>query len=407
MDGEFQGLIWTLILDTLFLFICYQTFQRLNRDKAGDAQSGSAETKSLLAPSKASSADSRYTVSSRPIGAGSSDAYLDEGPADVPLPPSPLLHRLFGPFGFQNSTGGMYLRLLQASVLAFGVLAVLGLSVLVPLYTLSDKHALASTWLQQTAAGNLPFGSTKQWVVFGFTVIVSVMVYIVAWNFLEDARQLARPRVLDSEPHTPRTLADHRASHTVHLQGLDWRVVDEALLKQYFDERFPGRVERVYIARDMSSLTRLQSQREELLRDLERAQILEARKGHRTKLACCCNLCDSGADALDYYDANLKQLDQDIQTCKKEIRRGTGHAFIVFRGFPDANQLSATGRDPRWKSRGIDDSEFEFSLAPHPSDIIWDNLAVSAGARFGRSVLINFTLFIVMVRTACCQLLQS
>lgn len=406
MDAEFQGLLWTIALDSLFLLGCFVVFRLgLSRKGARGEDGSESERRGLLEEgdgageedgSAAADSDS-HPATPRGRGGLWASSYL-VGYA--------FFVRVFGEYEVRSGAGVLYLKFEQISFLLLAALSVVAVPVLVPLYLTGRNRIVNGTWLQETSVGNLPLRDPKLWGVFAAALLVLSLLAALVWAFRADIRRTVR-KVLQAR-NVVRDPADQRAEaakqHTVHITGIDRALTDEALLAEYMNEHYPGRVQSVHIVGDHSAEQSLLDLREREVSALERLDALAERRGGRpVARRRLCGLLGS-EDARDRHRARVAEIDAALSKARRAPVQCCGHAFVVFRALPALETLEDVRKShmrPEMRRslyrRGINIANWRFRLAPPPADIQWRNLHVGPSDKWSRWLTANMLLLVLMV----------
>ncbi|KFY07109.1 hypothetical protein V492_07435 [Pseudogymnoascus sp. VKM F-4246] len=93
-------------------------------------------------------------------------------------------------------------------------------------------------------------------------------------------------------------------------------------------------------------------------------------------------------DAIDYYEECLRRIDEKIQDARKKEYTPTPLAFVTMDSIPAAQMAVQALIDPT-------PLQFQVSLAPAPSDIVWSNTYLSRSSRMLRGW--SITIFILIL----------
>ncbi|KFY31950.1 hypothetical protein V493_00644 [Pseudogymnoascus sp. VKM F-4281 (FW-2241)] len=100
------------------------------------------------------------------------------------------------------------------------------------------------------------------------------------------------------------------------------------------------------------------------------------------------NLSTKKVDAIDYYEEHLRRVDEKINDAREKKYTPTPLAFVTMDSIPAAQMAVQALIDPQ-------PLQFQTSLAPAPSDIVWSNTYLSRSSRLLRSW--SITIFIVIL----------
>ncbi|KFZ00202.1 hypothetical protein V500_01127 [Pseudogymnoascus sp. VKM F-4518 (FW-2643)] len=102
------------------------------------------------------------------------------------------------------------------------------------------------------------------------------------------------------------------------------------------------------------------------------------------------NLSTKKVDAIDYYEERLRRVDEKIKDARKKEYTATPLAFVTMDSIPAAQMAVQALIDPA-------PLQFQASLAPAPSDIVWPNTYLSRSSRMLRSWSITIFILILTV----------
>lgn len=102
------------------------------------------------------------------------------------------------------------------------------------------------------------------------------------------------------------------------------------------------------------------------------------------------NLSTKKVDSIDYYEENLRRIDDKIKDARKKEYTATPLAFVTMDSIPAAQMAVQALIDP-------EPLQFVASLAPAPSDIVWSNTYLSRSSRMFRSWSITIFIFILTI----------
>jgi Calcium-dependent channel, 7TM region, putative phosphate/Cytosolic domain of 10TM putative phosphate transporter/Late exocytosis, associated with Golgi transport len=327
IDAEFQGLLWTLGIDSIFLFVCFLIYRRVrphsrshshshsrsrhdtrsqhihivhgpgdnndnDNDHDSDNDNDDDETDPLITDSKHISSSSSSPTTTAPAltststssSSASASASASTSPTLwKPVRPFKLLGWVYSRFGdsLVNPTIRLYLYFSQLAIYILAAIAVIGAVILVPLYYTGDSRIAKATFLQEISASNTPIGSGRYVTVFFCAVVACVLAYYFVYAFRITIRRadplstayLQRKEWLnDKSTVAAATAAAASRNHqvikplrTLHIMRLSRRCIEPARLRDYFNTHFQNRVESVHINQNLEELRSLVDQREELI----------------------------------------------------------------------------------------------------------------------------------------------
>ncbi len=399
MDAELQALIWTLSVDFAFLFICLIIFQCM--EKKHPRYRYHSHTHQHIQGQEDEHSLRRDHETAALLG-----SKKDTDASAASLPAAPFFDCFFGRLRLRNTQGNLYLRYLQWSLVLSLALTLFAVPVLVALYVGNHNPDGDPTLLQQASAGNIALGSVQLACPFVAVLLVSALIYVQFARYIRDIR-LAQAQ-LDANHRSD--AQEQLARHTLHLEGVSARLTNERFLHEFLDAQFPGRVQQVVIVHDLSPVVLLVRKRRDVELEMARTRVLEEREGRPLRRnACGCVSRSPSASTsrplvMPGLESQRQAIDAALADARQQPLRGTGHAFVVFRGAPPLVQMAALRADKYWVQRHVDPADWSVSLAPPPADIVWDSLSISPAQHWTRIIFLNLALFILMVLSSLCSI---
>lgn len=200
---------------------------------------------------------------------------------------------------------------------------------------------------------------------------------------------------------------------TIRLNGIPGNLRSDEALKSHIEDLGLGKVIQVHFNRDWGVLDHFMTERHAILGELERAycsylklevNIHEGKipettikklpqdehiAGKRpTKLLGFLGLTGTKVDTINYNLLKLKNIDQDILSLRQQDNfRPLNSAFVTMESVASAQMIAQAVLDPKVH-------HLLASLAPSPSDVIWENFAISNIKTFVRNYGITI-LFVI------------
>ncbi|KAJ3514492.1 hypothetical protein NLJ89_g2352 [Agrocybe chaxingu] len=159
---------------------------------------------------------------------------------------------------------------------------------------------------------------------------------------------------------------------------------NEGLWKIFGRMKLPYRVTSVHIGRQVGALPDLINEHNEVVQELEEIFARQVRDdGHRPRIRIggCCGIGGRWQDAIKFYTSKLKQSEAAVQQCRAQLDYGEAENF-GFASFASIPAAHAAARE----LKGQHPKGLTFKLAPHPKDIIWNNLGRSRAGRRLRKI---------------------
>lgn len=372
MGPDLRGLLITFSLDVVVFTVCASFFLRLREERGDD------ERRVELSKSAAGVCGRRDSLQGFDVNEFLSSLWR-EHLSEV-----------------QNSDIRLYLTFLRYMACMFAVLAILGMTVVLPLNALVDGD-----------------GSTAQlWGLYVMTWVFSAVGYSFVWLFRETVR---------GDQWTAPTYEQQLASFTVMVRGLDLRIVDPVVVQERLKGCSKGLVA-CSVVRDYRSLTganralgaaedrleRAEAQRRwaaewQAARDRQLGLVgLPGQVGaHRwlppgelTQLSA--NVHYNGADSY-LTDEVEEEAQYRARVVVRERQRGTlrnvGICFLIF----DSTQRARDQLVDSRCSKVASECGWVMLPSPPPSDIDWDNLHIGQFSQCARVVVSSVTLCLLCV----------
>ncbi|KAL1876491.1 hypothetical protein Daus18300_002735 [Diaporthe australafricana] len=283
----------------------------------------------------------------------------------------------------------IFLRFVNMLRNIFVIMAVIGCAVLVPVnYTQSIRFD-SDTWLMRLTPSNV--WGTAQWATvlcaWLFTIVVLTMLW---WNY---RKILQLRRAYFETPEYQQSLH----SRTLMLYDIPKKLSSDEGIARLIDIVAPNSsFSRTAIARDVKVLPKLVEEHEKAVRKLEKVLSKYLKDPHNlpaAKPVCPPSKKDPSystypkgqkVDAIEYLTQRIKTLEYEI----KEVRTGVDKrntrpfGFASYSDISEAHAIAYAARKKKPQGAFI-------KLAPRPSDIIWDNMPLSAATRTRKKVFIS------------------
>lgn len=218
---------------------------------------------------------------------------------------------------------------------------------------------------------------------------------------------------------------------TIKLSGIPSELRSVEKLKELLEKLEIGKVENITICRNWHTLDRMMDQRASTLRRLEEAWTVHVGRSQSKRLGIAepgsngshsgeassdreddnllggshitaydqprpttrmwygvLNLQSKKVDAIDYYEEQLRKLDEKIVAARKKEYTPTPLAFVTMDSIPACQMAVQALLDPS-------PMQLLAKLAPAPTDIVWQNTYLPRSSRMARSWTI--TIFILVL----------
>ncbi|RIA89933.1 hypothetical protein C1645_771079 [Glomus cerebriforme] len=281
----------------------------------------------------------------------------------------------------------MFLRYMKMCMILFAILSIFGLVVLLPINSVNQGN---NHGLEKFTIGNIS-DSSRLWAHVILTWLFSgITMYALFREFNTFIR-------LRHEYYTTDEFRNSQRATTILVTGIPNKLNNTETLKALFDV-FPGGVNRIWLNRDPSKLTKVTAERETIVtklegaattyiiqhaKDLTKSQSKESnvengsspnskRPQHRSgKLP----FTGKKVDSLETYQTDLNNLNKKISEFQSNLNdfKRLNSAFIQFHNYVGA-QLAATSTIPKLTNIS-------------PDDVIWENLNLTSTQRMIRRVI--------------------
>ncbi|KOS21820.1 Uncharacterized protein ESCO_002038 [Escovopsis weberi] len=284
----------------------------------------------------------------------------------------------------------IFLRVMRMCRNMFLVLAVIGISILVPLTSIKsvkfeqsddDQDNDKNAWILQVTPLNV-FGSpiwSQVAVAWSFDIIICMFLY---WNYRR-VMQLRR-KYFESEEYQ-----NSLHSRTLMLYDIPKQACSDEGIARIIDKVVPNSsFARTAIARNVKDLPFLIEEHEHAVRKLEKilakylrnpGQLPPARptcSPTKRDRAFATYPAGQKLDAIEYYTQRIRSLEIEIKEVRKSVDKRSSMPF----GFASYSDISET-HEIAYACRKKRPMGATIKLAPRPVDIIWKNMPLSNSTR--------------------------
>ena len=280
------------------------------------------------------------------------------------------------------------------------VLSVLGCGILIPVHlALSDRFGVSGNLdIDQVflymSPQNLFGGSYWSHVAVSYLFDFIIMYFL--WSNYRAIVRLKRNYFLSQE-----------YQNSLHSRSI-WLVdipsknrSDEGILRIADSVEQTAGIPRAAIARNVKELPKLIKEHTEMVKQLEsvlakylknpdslpatRPMTKPSKKDHRAQGR-------NKVDAIDYLTERIKLLEIEIKDVRESLdkRNPMPYGFATYDRIDEASRVAMAARGKRPLGADV-------RLAPKPSDLIWDNLALSRSTRRSRSIMMNIWIGVLTV----------
>ncbi|KAI4358048.1 hypothetical protein L6164_001955 [Bauhinia variegata] len=315
------------------------------------------------------------------------------------------------------------------------LLSIAGLAILLMLpLNLYAGTAMLGDQFSKTTINHIEKGSALLWVHFLFVVVVVVLVHMGV-SAIEERLRITRFRDGHGNPSDVSALST--AIFTIMVQGLPKNIgADRAVLHEYFQYRYPGKVYKVIVPMDLCALddlaTELLRVRDEiswlvaridsrLLPDDEddcnsqsqgafeslRGWVLYLRRRLRdTSTEVMARFGYSDEERLRKLQELRAELETELAVYKEGHAPGAGVAFVMFKDVYTANKAVQDFQNEKKRRIGkffslvelrLRRNQWKVERAPLATDIYWKNLGSTRLSLKLRRVFVNTCLLLMLV----------
>ncbi|KAJ1970760.1 hypothetical protein H4R35_005674, partial [Dimargaris xerosporica] len=192
--------------------------------------------------------------------------------------------------------------------------------------------------------------------------------------------------------HSDRYLSSMH-SRTLIMARVPTNLRDDQALFEYVQELTPSfRVVSVSVGRQLGSLPKLVDRHTTMINKLERvlASYLQ-NEASLEKPRPAIKVKHQTVDAIEYYTEQLEELQSEIRAQRERISANSplNYAFVAYASAYDAHMALKSIR-----KGGTGNARIQAALAPHPRDIIWENLTLPPAAKATRKTLMRIAIFL-------------
>lgn len=238
------------------------------------------------------------------------------------------------------------------------------------------------------------FGHEKLWLHSFVTHIYVVFAFMLMFSY---SRHLARYRQFGK-----------KSSHAIMIQHTSKSARESDLRKHFTETDSDCQIDDVTLAYNTFKLHECIERLDQANTHLKLYQDILQETGDREwiligwkKYLC---VCSRGADAIDYYTKQSSQLSDCVVVAQEQVRlKPLGIAFVTFsrvaliEDILSQYQRVFCHRPTSSVSNQINVKQWRVSLAPHPSDIQWQNLGLNQVVWCLRWLVLNLIVLIITI----------
>jgi hypothetical protein len=315
----------------------------------------------------------------------------------------------------------VYLYFSKQVILALGLCAFLGLTILLPIHltgtapkTKLEEYQYGNWKLSRndyflltttiSMVNNNP-GKLYAHVVMTIVFVIIILAFLHRFNSSPFTQHYVHP------PKKNRLLKEQVANimisdYSVQISGLPKTLVDNNILKKVVEDIYPGQIFSARIVLDMRKRLILQEKLDYAIEMLEHYTFLtEQRRKHSPTLVLCCGqpaiagCCGLGADAVGYWEAKRERYQQKIAQWENNFRnnpKSTGYAHLIFKTITAAMDCRSAAENGNnlIRTKTID---FKVERASEPDDLKWKNFSYGFGQRSARTIVVHIVLFFFLI----------
>mmetsp|Transcript_14602 Transcript_14602/g.20432 ORF Transcript_14602/g.20432 Transcript_14602/m.20432 type:complete len:761 (+) Transcript_14602:93-2375(+) len=255
--------------------------------------------------------------------------------------------------------GVALLRFLWMGVETMGILSILGMVILAPIYSTGGKNL---TGLLKIGLSNLEQQSELLWAPAVMVWVFTAVIFFIMWKNYSELEVLRKKCMYKGEPR----------HYTMLLTKIPQEYDTEGKIREYLEPLYPGQIKYIRVVKDLKEREKktLELQKNSLSLLVAQAKAADAaEKGEdppmvRTKFF---GLCGEKVEAVPHFDSEVKRIKGEIEEkLTVESAEYCRAAFVTFNSVTTA--IKATG------TRITSGETWEVHAATRPSDIIWSNL---------------------------------
>lgn len=238
------------------------------------------------------------------------------------------------------------------------------------------------------------FGHEKLWLHSFVTHIYVVFAFMLMFSY---SRHLARYRQFGK-----------KSSHAIMIQHTSKSARESDLRKHFTETDSDCQIDDVTLAYNTFKLHECIERLDQANTHLKLYQDILQETGDREwiligwkKYLC---VCSRGADAIDYYTKQSSQLSDCVVVAQEQVRlKPLGIAFVTFsrvaliEDILSQYQRVFCHRPTSSVSNQINVKQWRVSLAPHPSDIQWQNLGLNQVVWCLRWLVLNLIVLVITI----------
>ncbi|PFH59943.1 hypothetical protein XA68_11682 [Ophiocordyceps unilateralis] len=292
----------------------------------------------------------------------------------------------------------IFLRFIRMCRNLFLVLALVGMAILVPVNvtnSVKEYQGHRTEWIMQITPRDV-FGR-PQWVQVIVAWIFNLVIIAFLWTNYRSVLQLRR-QYFETDDYQ-----NSLHSRTLMLYDLPRQARSDEGIARIIDKVVPNSsFARTAVARNVKILPELIDEHAHAVRKLEK--ILARYLRNPAQLPASRPTCKPSKkdrsfdtyprkqklDAIDYYTQRIRDLEIEIKEVRASVdRRGTmPYGFASYSDMAEAHSIAHACH--RTKPEGA-----TVTLAPPPSDIIWQNMSLSSASRRRRRWINNFWIVVL------------
>ena len=238
------------------------------------------------------------------------------------------------------------------------------------------------------------YGHEKLWLHSFVTHIYVVFAFMLMFSY---SRHLARYRQFGK-----------KSSHAIMIQHTSKSTRESDLRKHFTESDSDSQIDDITLAYNTYKLHKCIETLDEANTQLKLYQDILQETGDRewiligwTKYLC---VCSKGADAIEYYTKQSSQLSDCVVVAQQQARlKPLGIAFVTFsrvaliEDILSQYQRVFCHRPTSSVSNQLNVNQWKVSLAPHPSDIQWENIGLNQVVWWLRWLVLNLIVLVITI----------
>lgn len=300
-------------------------------------------------------------------------------------------------FSLCNAEGFMYLYFLRTTGYLLLVISIISIVVFIPLFSVKQDTNDDVSIIHKLTVKNAYDNFTKLVIVLIFSFLYTFLAYYHVYNYKK------KLNIVQQKIQTEDSLDSDIALHTIHIRNINKKLSyfdAKKILDSFFEVSFLDQIIEIHVIPDNNRLMNLIDQKSHVEAKYNKFKALnETNITKRYKIKVDMT---EKVDAEIYYKNKSKIIDNLIIFYRKlNSKKNTGNAFVSFKSqktvekiLKDKENLIYSKKDT-FHGQLLNIKDWSISLAPPPSDLIWNNIKYSKKYRIIKMIILTVTLFCI------------